>query len=653
MRLPGLGLGLHSRREAWLLCVAQTALLLLTMSQGMSHYDSPELAMVGASLGLSHPIGQPLHTLVSWGLLQVGLASPLVTMNALSAVCGGLCMVPLVAIAEHSLGATSRLSRVQALAVGTTLLLFGQHLCWWEPFTRIEVYPLATVLALWCFARAMRIWKSGAPRPRFAGLGLGLGLGLLGATHAYTAVLTAFTLAPVGFYCLYRREAERGDVLRVGAGGALGLLLYGYVPLAAGRPADIFVWSRPSSLEALTGYFAGQDYDANRQTSAAEFVDHYLDWIVWAAERQLLPWLGLGALVFVMRPERFRFSALLLLSTSIGMLAYNTVFQPDILDYLGYMAPASWLCAAGCAVLVAELSEASRVRRVGAVVLVVAVAASVGWSSPAPWERTRYSDDLPRAMSEGLLRTAPPNATIIASSSHWVGPLLYLQEVEGIRDDVAVIVTGFSSSSWYWDYVAARTPALVLPPLRGPGGRTGRLVRLLRANPERPVLIETGGMTEALGGRVCGVGFFAHAGADCESVPSSDPSPATDVLRQRSDLFGVGSPGSREVLAAVAVQRGQALWRAGSAADASRALLAGVPSDLRASLADLPPLPERTARLLAGPDFAFMAEVATGAPERVVYILGQLYGACDEPEAAMRLVRLSGRMGLEEALQVQ
>lgn len=65
-------------RSTWLATLALFIVYALTMARDLSLYDSGELALAAVVLGLGHPPGQPLYTLLGFALSKVPLWSPLI-----------------------------------------------------------------------------------------------------------------------------------------------------------------------------------------------------------------------------------------------------------------------------------------------------------------------------------------------------------------------------------------------------------------------------------------------------------------------------------------------------------------------------------------------------------------------------------------------
>ncbi|MGB5284853.1 MAG: DUF2723 domain-containing protein, partial [Polyangiales bacterium] len=148
-----LGLPVQSRLITAVSAAMLFVFYVLTMCRSLSMYDSPELAMVAEQLGLGHPFGQPLHTLLGALASRLPGVDPLVALNGLSALFGALTVIPATSFAEALVRPDRNCPEGDLRLVAPSIALLGMHPALWEPATRIEVYPLAIFFALWAAAR--------------------------------------------------------------------------------------------------------------------------------------------------------------------------------------------------------------------------------------------------------------------------------------------------------------------------------------------------------------------------------------------------------------------------------------------------------------------------------------------------------------------
>jgi hypothetical protein len=623
--------------------VACTALLLVyaaSMARDLSFFDSGELALAAVVLGLGHPPGQPLHTLLGFLFAHVPLWSPLVGVTLVSAIPGALSLIAATSLAQTLCGGASR---TLARAVPWLLCALGLHASLWEPATRVEVYALATFFALWAVA------KLAAGIDRKSLLAASIALGLSASANPITALCVGLALAPAVLACVLRGQLQKSALLVAIGGGLLGLLPYVYVPLAA-QQSDVFVWGAPRDAESLWRYVSGQDFARSRAFDAATFFSHLGAWLWSTLERGVAPWLILG-LVGHAKHARGRsavgaWAAPIALLALAAVIASNSVWSLDVPDYDGYLAPAVWLAGAGAAALFSGLSL-EPLRKRSAITLALALGASALIATPHVFERTRERDRVARLLAESVLRDAPPNAIVIAYSDSFAGPLYYLQEAERVRRDVVIVAYGLASSSWHWERVARRHPALQPFELRGAGGRQGRLRRFIAANAARPVLVESSALADMLGRKTCMHGAYFLAAEQCVPLEQKSRRPFGEELARALDRVGQGSPAASGAIAAVAYELGVSTWRAGSPRYAYELLLLGVPREhvpngpTPRALGQLPPL----SRALP----PWRRHVALGDPARNLFVAALMLEGAGLSDRARALQEKAAQLGLPEA----
>jgi hypothetical protein len=222
--------------------------------------DSLELQLVTYVLGIVHPTGYPLYTLLGWLFTRLPVGDVAYRVNLMSAVFAAI-TVALVYLIGLELGVSqpwspsdtqhlvhTRLPWAEVLTALMGALALAVSPVFWSQATVAEVYSLnaAFVAAiLWLMLRIKRVAESQArPYPDKSGLALAFLFGL-SLTHHRTIVL----LLPATIFYLWRqfrgqthraaRELESrldfAGLLRTGvkiaAAVIVPLLLYLYIPL--------------------------------------------------------------------------------------------------------------------------------------------------------------------------------------------------------------------------------------------------------------------------------------------------------------------------------------------------------------------------------------------------------------------------------------
>lgn len=635
-----LGLPVSSRRTTAIASAALFAFNVLTMCRSLSMYDSPELALVAEQLGLGHPFGQPLHTLLGGLLARLPGADPLIALNAFSALFGALTVVPATSLAETLVRPGADCPSGEVRLVAPTVALLGIHPALWEPATRIEVYPLSVFLALWaaaCLASAILDADLGT-RPYLA---TGLGLGLSASANPVCAFGVALAMSPRLVMGTARREIPRRALGLVIVGGLLGLSTYAYVFLVAARQ-DVVVWGAPVDAVSIRRYFTAADFAHKSVVSWSEWWSHLGELLVWSLGNGLGALLLAGFTGYALYARRrglgrFFFNATLLFFAAF--VARNGVFAPDVLDYAGYLAIPTWIAASGAGLLVAYLARRNRGlgrAALAALMLLIVVA------PPAPYERTRHLDSFTEDIGREALMAAPANAIVIVTKDHWIGPMWYLQEQRGIRSDLVLLAHGLSSSEWYWRHLYRRHPDLATIELRGPGGREARIRRFLGANSARPVQVESTVLASQLGLRTCPSEWLLDVGASC-AADAREPSLARHASAALAEI-GHGSPGTDGLIALVTLDRGHDLYSQGFPRAAVATLLAGVSGVEGLKGLDLSSVPLRIEPSMRPPP-AYEPVVALGHPARNLHYASFIAHATGAAALQSYLAELSEALG--------
>ncbi len=503
---------------------------------GLLAGDSGELQFTAWLAGLSHPTGYPLHLILGWlwshGLDALGLAGPARAMTLLSALFGGLAvgLTYLLAIAlitqsragEH---APRPAERVAALIAALT---FAWTPTPWSQAVITEVYTLhaALVAALLLLALLWRaevrlFGKSRTSRTGWllATLAFLFGLGL--AHHRTTLLLLPVLLIFLTW------QAPRGywrwrQVMLLALLAFTPLLLYLYVPLRAPATPYLAIDLWPGQLTQLVdispaglmSYLLGQGFAGEIQGPASAIAAAPGLLARFTAELTsagvLLAALGVAVLAV-----RRQWPLLWLTGASFALLTSFNLFYTigDIAVFYipSYLIACVWIGVA-VAWLVGLAAAAINRRWIGlgegaGIVMAVLLAALPVYLflSHAP-AQDRSQDTAAADGWQALLAANPaPNAVLVSNDRDELMPLWYLQQVEGVRLDLAGVFPLLLPEPGWLDVGQAVESAL----------STGRPVYLIKPMPGLEVKAELGqpdptGLTPVLGPAVAAPPDFAE-----------------------------------------------------------------------------------------------------------------------------------------------
>ncbi|MDP8904951.1 MAG: DUF2723 domain-containing protein [Chloroflexota bacterium] len=417
-----------SRDDSRIAAGAVTAVLLvlytLTLLPGVGFFDPGELQTVPAVLGITHPTGYPVYTLLGhlWSYLPFG--SIAYKANLLSAAC---------AAAAAGVGTliASKLGARTAVAMAA-MLLVGVSPTFWESALRAETKPLH-VLFIALLLHRLVIW-SATRQLRHLALGALL-LGLSFGNHMLT--IAAAPVIVLGAIALGAKELRaRPAWLGVAALAFLvGISTYLYLPLrsASDPPA---AYTAIDDFSSLVRHVSGQQFSGSMRflspAGVSGFVERAPEWLVEVANGPHVILLLGGLLGAVLVPRRSPVLGLVLIGTAAATLYVYTNYTAGSLEsytmsvwlVLGVLASVGWTAVDRWLRLPLAVAGA-----IGAMAVVTAAASFPAVDLSDNHDAARFNDQ--------MLATLPPNAVLITYWDTWM-PLQYAQLIEGRRTDVLV-----------------------------------------------------------------------------------------------------------------------------------------------------------------------------------------------------------------------
>lgn len=229
----------------------------LTLCPTVPFGDGGDLIVGSADLGIVHPPGYPLYTLIAWLALKIPIGEPALRTNLLSAVFGAIACGLLASFLHRRTKSTAG-----SLAAG---LGFAASSTFWGAATVTEVYSLHLLVVVGLLEASAAAGEAGEGPWRGRALvraALWVGLGLAHHPTIVLAVPAAVVLAwPArGNKAMGRARAPARVGLLLPA-VALGLpaLFYGSLLLRA-RMAEGPAWGKPRTVAALWAHASASGY---------------------------------------------------------------------------------------------------------------------------------------------------------------------------------------------------------------------------------------------------------------------------------------------------------------------------------------------------------------------------------------------------------
>ncbi len=413
------------------------ALYASTVARGLLPADSGEFQLAAARWGILHPPGYPLYTVIGglWvHLLPWGTA--MWRLNLLSAALAATTLLFLVEAVrrwsdEETAGWLGGLLAATVLATAPTF---------WAQATTANIRMPTMLFAAWGFW-ALAGMTAAAPSSQGLALAVALGLGL-GHHPSLLFIASGWAL-----HLLLSRPDLLRRPRRMAALIAVTLLSWGlpqlYLPLR-GRMHDVPL--AVPDLDTWHGFwhhvlargFAGDMFAfANAADLALRLP------LLPTLFHVQFPWavlLGAALAWLWLLRRRSKLAAALGLSLLVHTFVTITYRAPQTVEYLmpAYLPIVIALGTGGAQALQAGNRLPRRFRR-GAAAVSLLTLLLLAARGAAMWRdfRLQADDGALRRRLEPLLRDAPPGATVLADW-RWATPLWVLQQVEGLRPDVAV-----------------------------------------------------------------------------------------------------------------------------------------------------------------------------------------------------------------------
>ncbi len=448
---------------------------LFTLAPSVIQIDSGELAAVQSTLGIAHPTGYPLFTIIGYLFLKLPLPfTKIYQANLLAAIWCALSVIVFIKIFELLLKGLSNKSitlktkqRMKVLETGITAdqkiiaaIAGGFYLAFsktfWMQSTSVEVYSLQIFLFTLIIFTALRAYLSTTGKYSdwiYVGLALALGF----SNHMTTLLTLPF--AAILFFI--KEKFSKTSFKKIGATALASLpvlfVIYLYLPLrAAANPA--INWSNPVNSENFWRHFTGKQYQVWLFTSVEAagkqfkyFLSNFPSEFAYAG---LL--LGIAGIVYLFKKDKKLFTALIV--TFLFAVLYSINYDiVDIDSYflLAYIVFALFIAFGFIQLIMFLKTKAVKENYALGIVGLLCFVPLVVNRSEADQSGVYAFEDYTKA----IINSTEPNSLIFSYQwDYFVSPSYYFQNVEGLRRDAVVIDKELLRRSWYYNQIKQNHP---------------------------------------------------------------------------------------------------------------------------------------------------------------------------------------------------
>lgn len=468
---------------------------LTTLAPSVVQIDSGELTTVQATLGIAHPTGYPLFTIIGYLFSLIPLPfTKVYQLNLLTAIWCSLGIGFFVYTSKLILDNTSAFSiikrkeqkkdrgktkqhkkdsnsiasqdlpeikKILASVFGGFLLAFSQT--YWLQSTSVEVYSLQILLVnliilftvkAYIFQKTTQISIFKNPWVQLAVL---LALGF--SNH----MTTLFLLPGIAFLYFDQNKFSKSGFIKIGimllVFFPILILLYSYLPFRA-QQNPILNWGNPTNLERLIRHIEGKQYQVWLFSSTAAAKQQFLHFINTLPDQFNI---GLFICVvglfgsFMKAKKFFYYNIINLLFTLLYSINYD-IHDIDSYFLISYIS-LGFFAVFGVVQLLSTLKFKKHPYLIpsGVIALFIFVEFYFNYSS------VNQSDDfLYKDYTSGILNSVSKNALIISYQwDYFVSPSYYFQYVENYRPDVTIVDKELLRRSWYYHQLSYDHPILL------------------------------------------------------------------------------------------------------------------------------------------------------------------------------------------------
>ena len=460
---------------------------LRTLAPSVVGGDTGELVAVAYKLGVAHPPGYPLFTILAKLFTFIPFGTVAWRVNLFSAICdSGAAVIILLTVRRWTGNCWAGL-----LSAG----LFAFSPLVWHYAVVAEVFALNNLIVASMFYLAVRYAE--VPEAKFAYLSaLVFGLGM---SNHHTCIFYGF---PFMLWILITGRAELWSMRRLlilAACFMAGLLPYLYLPLADARLAPVS-WGNASSVKGFLVHVLRREYGTlqlgNKFGGGGKFflgIRQYFGALPGQVFYVGLVLALIGLYETIRREGRAGLAVAMLAGFCFYVIVFHALANLPFDDPFYLQISARFWQQANLMVCVwAGLGfgslTAMMLQRRWQHVLTTGLASLVVFAQATTNFRVedQHLNTVVRDYGRELLRPLPPGALLLSKGDLGTNVLRYLQQCEGYRTDVRVLDRELLQTRWMKRLVDANYPEVSIPgDLYGPKSGGYDMRRLFDANAVR------------------------------------------------------------------------------------------------------------------------------------------------------------------------
>ena len=444
---------------------------ILTLAPSVTFIDAGELSTACTQLGICHPTGYPLFTILGSIFTHFPSVSHVYNLNMMCAVISSAAVFMFFNLMVFLLTKFSLLNYDKNIS-GNKILVYSVSLAsalilafsktFWDSANAIEVYSLHTffiVTNIFLFLKAIDLTNrddtyANTNRERYWIL-FAFVLGLSFTNHLSSIFLSVGFLYLFFAVCGFNKVTFQRFLLLM-IPFAIALTIYSYMPVRTGNgPVS---WGQPDSFANLYRHVSGKQFSIWMFTSSENAAKQFSYFTKnYPVEFFYLPVLIaiLGLVEIYSKSRKFFYYTVLLFGFCILYAINYDIYDIDSYFLLAFIVTSIW---AGFGLLFIAKKSAALQKAPAAYALVLVALLPLTQNYVKNDESKNY---FVKDYTFNIFNTAPQNSIIVSHQwDFWVSASLYFQYVENIRKDLIIIDKELLRKSWYIKYLQQHYPEM-------------------------------------------------------------------------------------------------------------------------------------------------------------------------------------------------
>ncbi len=468
---------------------------IITIAPSVIQIDTGELAAVQCTLGIAHPTGYPLFTILGYLFSLIPFPfSKIFQMNLLAAIyCSAAISVftftaKLVldnlsafqfiknvkekskrkkknsdkitrSLSSSSLELSEAAKIISAIFSGLFLALSKTF---WFQSTSVEVYSLhlllITIIILALIKAYLFADKESSISKYWILFAVTLALG-------FTNHMTTLLIIPAVAYLYFDKNGfHQGSIKQIVfmllVFFPILILIYSYLLIRASQSPDLN-WGNPINWERIVRHISGQQYQVwlfSSTDAAAKQFNYFIGNLPKEFSVSLIIILTGLAFSFIKARKFFTFNIVVFLSTVLYSINY------DINDIDSYFLLAYISLAFFAAFGIVQIVLFAMNRKINIIVPIVLLTFFMGLQFYSNFDEVNQRDNfIYQDYTKSILNSVPKNSIIFSYQwDYFISASYYFQLVEYYRNDVIIIDKELLRRTWYYNQLSTNYPNLLL-----------------------------------------------------------------------------------------------------------------------------------------------------------------------------------------------